>query len=166
MKADYRLRFCAVPADMSSPDGPGPAQPASLSCDAGIRASGASLRHSIRFCRETTVPWPGLLFIVTSSTQARMIAMPRPDSGSFAIARSLASRLGTVIRLRSLAVAEDPGAGLAGWRRSLAAGPTDRLILATGLVERLIRRRRLDHRGGSRPRPPSTISSRHRVLPT
>lgn len=65
-----------------------------------MRASGASLRHSMRFCRETTVPCPGLLRIVTSSTQARMIAMPRPDSGSWAIVRSRASRRGRAIRLR------------------------------------------------------------------
>ena len=38
-----------------------PVQPASLSCAADRSASGASVRHSIRFCSETTVPWPGLL---------------------------------------------------------------------------------------------------------
>ena len=59
------------------------------------------------------MPWPGLLRIVTSSTQARMIARPRPDSGSSAMARSLASRLDLVIRLRS--VAGEPGAARPGW---------------------------------------------------
>jgi len=66
----------------------------------------------MRFCSETTVPWPGLLRIVTSSTQARMIAMPRPDSGRSAMARSLASRRDAVMRLRS--VLGDPGAVEAG----------------------------------------------------
>ena len=46
------------------------------------------------------MPWPGLLRIVTSSTQARMMARPRPDSGSSAMARSLASRRDLVMRLR------------------------------------------------------------------
>ena len=46
---------------------------------------GASSRHAIRFSSETTVPIPGPLLSVTSSTQARMMARPRPDSGSRAI---------------------------------------------------------------------------------
>ena len=86
-----------------------------------MRTSGASLRHSIRFCSDTTVPWPGRLRMVTSSTQARMMARPRPDSGSWAIARSRPSRLGRAI-LRSAAVDEGADDGPGGWRRSLVTG--------------------------------------------
>src|SRR5215469_9808813 len=70
--------------------------------------------------------WPGRLRMVTSSTQACMIARPRPDSGRSATVRSLASRREVVIRLRS--VLGEPGAveaGGVGRRRSLATGRTE-----------------------------------------
>src|SRR5262249_22476402 len=55
-------------------------------------ANGAPGRQARRFCKDTTVRCSGpLVVMLTSSTKARMMSIPRPDSGSAAMSSSLTS---------------------------------------------------------------------------
>ena len=114
----------------------------------------------MRLRSETTVPLPGPLLSVTLSTQARMMARPRPDSGSCAMASSSRPRLARENRLRAACRAGGAASRATADCPWCAASRAGRRRKRTCRADSWTGRRRTASLPGSKPRPLSSTSTR------